>query len=359
MKLALIVVALAVVACKSKSKPKSNEPDPGAGSAPPTMQSFVTEHAAKLSGTLYFRRHTKLAKLEAGRTTTTFDDVGAEVFPSRHALPDGRLVGIASKGDGSAGGEQLVLIGPGTKVERFGPSATQVRNPTVDPKGAWIIVEARFEPSPSLYRIDVATQKSTQLTNHDKGDFQPALLGDGVVFASSRDGDSEIYRIDAEGKRPVRLTAFHRDDFDPVASPDGKLVAFVSDREGRPRIFVMNADGTHLRRLTARIDTSVDEEQPLWSPDGKHLAYIVRTGAIAQVALYDLNSGIERMLSTPDMRHDDVTFSPDGRWIAVSATSLAHKKSIDIQIHAISIEPGSTWLPITRGPDLHRMPRWR
>ena len=349
----LAVVALALVACKSKSdKSKSDEPAP----AP---KPFVTADASKLPGTLYFLRNTQLAKLEAGTAVTGFSDVGANVFPSRHALPDGRLVGIASTGDGSAGGEQLVLIGPGTKVERFGPPATQVRDPAVDPKGAWIIVEARFEPSPSLYRIDLATQKSTQLTNHDKGDFQPSLLGDGVVFASSRDGDSEIYRVDAEGKQPVRLTAFHRDDFDPIASPDGKLVAFVSDREGRPRIFVMNADGTSLRRLTARTDTTLDEEQPLWSPDGSQLAYFVTKGALSQLALHDVKTGVDRVVSPPDVRDEMMTFSPDGKWIAVSRMPT-DSKSYSLQIWAMPTEPGATtWLRITNGPDLHRMPRWR
>jgi hypothetical protein len=136
----------------------------------------------KLPGTIYFVRDKALATLDGRR----FDDVGAQVFPSQYAL-GGRLVGIASEGTGEPGSEQLVLIGPGGKVERIGPANTQVRHPAVDPKGQWIVIESKIEPHSELYQIDLATQQTTQLTNNPEGNFEPVAVDSStIVFVSSR-----------------------------------------------------------------------------------------------------------------------------------------------------------------------------
>nr|MBA3502636.1 hypothetical protein [Deltaproteobacteria bacterium] len=162
-----LVIALSlVVACKSKS---SEPPAPTVTTNTIAVDSAASTTPAapapKLPGALYFKRGEALEKLEGGAFVTDFADVGAPLFPSQFTLPDGRVVGIASKGDGEAGSEQLVLIGPGTKVERIGPAHTQVRNPAVDPGGTWIVIESKVEPHSELYRIDLASQKPLQLTN--------------------------------------------------------------------------------------------------------------------------------------------------------------------------------------------------
>lgn len=312
-----------------------------------------------LPGTLYFVADGKLAKLVAG-TVTGFDDVGAPVFPSPWALPDGRLVGIASKGNGEPGSEQLVLIGPGTKLERFGPAATQVRDPAVVDKA--IVIEARFEPQSELYRIDLATQKSTRLTVNKQGNFTPAAIGSkAVAFASSRDGDSEIYRLDLASKKAKRLTAFHKDDWSPRVSPDGKTIAFLSDRTGIPKIFLVETDGTVLRRLTD--DDSYEEDDPVWSPDGKSIAFVrTRVGEKAYrkrgqvdigrareysaLVVHEVAKAKQRVLTTK-LDASEPAWSPDGQWIAITADAK--------DIVAVPID-GSAPVPVAKNA---RLPRWK
>jgi TolB protein len=288
----------------------------------------------KLPGTLYFVQDGKLAKI-AGGTRTSFDDVGAPVFPSQLALPDGRLVGIASKRDGEPGSEQLVLIGPGTKVERIGPAITQVRNPAVDRAGKWIVVEAKLEPQSELYKIDVATGKSTRLTTNKQGNFSPATLdAKSVVFASSRDGDSEIYKLDVTTKKAKRLTAFHKDDWSPRPSPDGKTIAFLSDREGKPHIFVVGSAGTNLHRLSTG---DAEEDEPTWSPDGKSMAFVRAKQLVVRDA-----SGTERTFGPAS----EPTWSPDGKWIAITR---------DNALVAVPLD-GAAPIVVAKNA---RLPRWR
>ena len=145
-----------------------------------------------LPGTLYFVQDGALAKRVGGTVVTGFTDVGAPVFPSQLALPDGRLVGIASKGDGEPGSEQLVLIGPETKVERIGPATTQVRNPGRSRAGKGIVIRRSRGPTPSSTR-SMSPRRSRRVSPGQAGQLRTAhdrCEGDRV--ASSRDGDSEI-----------------------------------------------------------------------------------------------------------------------------------------------------------------------
>ena len=104
-----------------------------------------------------------------------------------------------------------------------------------------------------------------------------------ITFASDRDGNYEIYVMDADGKNQHRLTNNRHDDWDPSWSPDGKRIAFTSSEtgigaflhtqivmEGRPQIYVMDANGNNPRRLS---NNNFAEWHPSWSPDGKRIAF--------------------------------------------------------------------------------------
>jgi Tol biopolymer transport system component len=72
---------------------------------------------------------------------------------------------------------------------------------------------------------------------------------------------------------------------DPMYSPDGMKLAFISTHDGDPEIFVMNADGTALSKLT---DNSAVDAAPSWSPDGGKIVFTSdRSGSFE---LYRMNS---------------------------------------------------------------------
>ena len=100
--------------------------------------------------------------------------------------------------------------------------------------------------------VNVDGSGITRLTNNSNRDESPSFSPDGrrVAFVSDRDGNDEIYAMDADGLGVSRLTDNPSRDSDPSWSPDGRRIAFVSNRDGNDEIYVMNADGSGKIRLT-------------------------------------------------------------------------------------------------------------
>jgi Tol biopolymer transport system component len=96
-----------------------------------------------------------------------------------------------------------------------------------------------------------------------------------IAFVSLRDGNAEIYVITRAGGE-VNITNDPDEDVDPAWSPDGKEIAWSSKREGTYNIYVANADGSAMKRLTA---SDAADLSPRWSPDGKRIAFS-RQGAL-------------------------------------------------------------------------------
>ena len=86
-----------------------------------------------------------------------------------------------------------------------------------------------------------------------------------IAFTSDRDGNSDIYVMNADGSDVTRLTENPGHDWRPDWSPDGQLIAFTSERDGDLDIYVMNADGSGVTQLTNNPGYDLD---PAWSPGG-------------------------------------------------------------------------------------------
>src|SRR6188508_387922 len=91
-----------------------------------------------------------------------------------------------------------------------------------------------------------------QRTPREWKDGSPSWSPDGrrIAFYSDRDGNAEIYVMNADGSGVRRLTNTKADEGYPSWSPDGRTITFDSDRDGNFEIYAMDADGSNPRRLT-------------------------------------------------------------------------------------------------------------
>ena len=154
-----------------------------------------------------------------------------------------------------------------------------------------------------------------RLTSHRDGDELPAWSPDGrqIAFRSNRDGNRNIYVMAADGTNPRRLTAHVEDDGHPTWSPDGRQIAFRSNRDGNWNIYVMAANGTNPRRLTAHVE---DDGHPTWSPDGRQIAFESNRDGNWNIYVMAADGTNPRQLTAHIEDDGSPTWSPDGRQIA-------------------------------------------
>ena len=151
-----------------------------------------------------------------------------------------------------------------------------------------------------------------------------------LLFTSDRGGDLELHRMAADGsERP--LTANRTDDFGGVWSPDGRTIAFVSSRDGDDEIFTMRADGTGLRQLTRntvlRGGRPVRDLAPAWSPDGRHLAFVSdRDGGEPEVYRMraDGRAQVRLTRTAPHVTDHTPSWSPGGGFLVFSSDRVSY-----------------------------------
>jgi Tol biopolymer transport system component len=120
---------------------------------------------------------------------------------------------------------------------------------------------AEGQPQPviptDIYRISTDGATEVKLTDSKNNDA-PRARPDGarITFTTTRDGNPdgahEIYAMNADGTSPTRLTTNNADDVTPVYSPDGKNIAFLSDRDkkGQYKIYIMDENGSNVRKVS-------------------------------------------------------------------------------------------------------------
>jgi len=151
----------------------------------------------------------------------------------------------------------------------------------------------------------------------------PRLRANGkIAFSSDRDGNREIYVMNPDGTNQVRLTNYAGLDDNPVWSPDGKKIAFVSQKpSGEYAIYRMNADGTGRTEITT-VSTSqnVATWRPFsWSPDGRKIAF--QDADVGGIYIFVINAdGTDRrnLTAAHSSAAYNPTWSPDGSKIMFS-----------------------------------------
>ena len=128
--------------------------------------------------------------------------------------------------------------------------------------------------------------------------------------------NDEVYVINADGTGLQRLTRNAVPEGHPVWSPDGRRIAFLRWRDGPAwNIYVMNADGSGQRKLT---QTPRRQGEPAWSPDGEKIAFSAPAGHLGAADVFVMNadgSGLQNVTHTATTSFD-LAWSPDGRQIA-------------------------------------------
>lgn len=299
--------------------------------------------AINRKGQVYWRKYYR----GAYNTDVTVMDIAAKKFTDLTNFPgldswpmwahDGFIYFVSDREDGKSN-TGLTNI---WRVPEAGGNAQQitmfksgdVRFPSISADGKTIVFEHDFEIS----KLDVATRKVTPIkidisaetednmsemrtfsSRADEYDLAP----DGRHIAVSTHG--EIFTVPVAGGDLVQITENPARDKEPTFSPDGKTIAFISDRSGREEIYLTAADGSSDAQKITDQDTL--KFNITWSPDSKSLSFMTTDDK-----LYVYETGSKQSHEVASSKYGALSggiWSPDGKWIAYAKTDETRNTDI-------------------------------
>ena len=222
---------------------------------------------------------------------------------------------------------------------------------TVAPDQSKIIIDLQGSLWALPFKGGTAKRLTDPFLEPARPDYSPK--GDVVAFQAYKGGTFHIWTMKPDGSGLRQITSGHGDDREPRFSPDGKKIAFASDRafKGSYDIWVVDVASGGLNQWTA---AAADEYEPAWSPDGAEIAFVSGVG-INGTSIQAANATGQShiVVTAPAGAHlNSPTWSPDGKQVAY--TQFAGGKS-ELMVSGTRVGTAedafpfpATWLPGNR-----------
>ena len=248
---------------------------------------------------------------------------------------DGRIYFVSDRDPGAQANLWCVPESGGEAVKITDFKDGDVRSPSISADGKTIVFERDFGISKidlasktvTPLHFDVAAETQESLTefrdfNSTADDYDVAPNGRRVAFAVH--GRIFTAPTDETGGELRQITDGPVRDQNLAYSPDGKLLAFVSDKTGREEIYVTNPDGSGEPRKITDVDAL--KASMTWSPDSKTIAFTTSEGK-----LYTMTSEGADLKELASSKFGNVgrpAWSPDGQYLAFSKPDVSRSSDI-------------------------------
>ena len=285
-------------------------------------------------------------------TSTPFN----EMWPLYAA--DGKWVYYVANTEGSGNLWRMPARG-GKPAQVTREKAHFIHYPSISRDGKTIAYETEF----SLWTVNPSTSGAhpKQLTvtasvvDNRKVENQTFTRG-ATEFEASPDGTQvalglrgDIFLLPATGGEAKRLTDSPARDYDFTWSPDGRYLAFVSDRDANTDLYLLEVATGATRRLTS---DPAPETSPQFSPDGRYLAFLRGAGGRMLVVM-PVGGGPERVVVDSGFIGSP-NWSPDGKWLAYTRRALSAATNVYVR----RVDGSGDEINISRWTGVNSNPVW-
>ncbi len=202
-----------------------------------------------------------------------------------------------------------------------------------------------------IYIADFDGKNAQPITSDNAIVAKPAWVpGKLAIYYTSyaRNNPDIFFHNLSTGQRSI-IASYSGLNTGAAVSPDGSRVAMILSKSGSPNVWVCNADGSGLKRLT----TGTEDSSPCWSPDGQSICFAAKINSRRRLAKVSANGGAVQALNTTGAPNPtEPVWSPDGKWIAFTSQT----SEFDICVipasggESVVLVPGQnpSWAPNSR-----------
>lgn len=182
-----------------------------------------------------------------------------------------------------------------------------------------IAFKGENSPTSEIYIADFDGQNAQAVTRDNNLVAAPCWMPGhlALYYVSYKLNHADIFYHDLSTGSRRAFARFGGSNMSPAASPGGSKVAMILSKDGWTDLYVCDADGSNLKRLTK---SPQDESSPCWSPDGKWICFAAKEKERRTLCKVSPSGGPMQTIGTSGMPSpSEPDWSPDGKWIAFTA----------------------------------------